>query len=82
VVRAVVVGVAVMVAPVVVMVLALVVMVLLVSGRVISAVAGNRHAATTDRHHACYRKCRCHPSQHLCLLEDEVSGCGLRPGAA
>jgi len=40
------------------MVLALVVMVLLVAGRVIGAVAGDRHAAATDCHHARNRECR------------------------
>jgi hypothetical protein len=58
VVRPVVVGVAMVVTLVMVMVLALVVMVLLVTGRVIGALAGNRHAAATDRHHACNRKYR------------------------
>jgi len=39
-------------------VLAVVVMVLLMTGRIIGAMARYRHAAATDRHHACNRKCR------------------------
>ena len=58
VVRTVVVAVTMMVALVMVVVLALVMMVLLVAGRVIGAMAGNRHTAATDRHRACNRKCR------------------------
>jgi len=45
-------------ATVVVVVLALVVMVPHVTGRVIGAMAGNRHAIAANRHNACNRKCR------------------------
>jgi len=45
-------------APVVMVVLALVMMVADVTGRVIGAVACNRHATASNRHNACNRKCR------------------------
>jgi hypothetical protein len=50
--------VAVAVVTLVMVMVALVVMVLLVTGRVIGAVARDRHAAATDRHHTCNRECR------------------------